>query len=381
MTLKWSPDFNPPAQGHIIYTIDTTTGGTTPSNVDFNLRTLDAVNYKVVWEDSIEETSTSNTLLHTYGSPGTYSVQVFPTGTYRPYFNNVSADVDQLIKVSIGGAVKFPNNFTYAWLGADRMTEFECNFNVTSNVTSMYGAWQNCSSLASLPLIDTSACTDFARSWQGCSSLTSFPLIDTSSGTAFTATWFGCNSLTSFPAIDTSAAITLGSTWYTCNSLTSFPLIDTSSATNLAATWYGCNSLTSFPAIDTSNATTLLQAWRACSSLTSFPLLSIANVTSFNQTWFQCSSLIDFPANFFDSWTATPANGCFLSTWLSCTSLSATSVENILNSIDTSGRSAPASNVDITISFNAASGTPNISTAVASLKSRGWTITLNGVLQ
>ena len=333
MTLKWSPDFNPPAQGHIIYTIDTTTGGTTPSNVDFNLRTLDAVNYKVVWEDSIEETSTSNTLLHTYGSPGTYSVQVFPTGTYRPYFNNVSADVDQLIKVSIGGAVKFPNNFTYAWLGADRMTEFECNFNVTSNVTSMYGAWQNCSSLASLPLIDTSACTDFARSWQGCSSLTSFPLIDTSSGTAFTATWFGCNSLTSFPAIDTS------------------------------------------------NATTLLQAWRACSSLTSFPLLSIANVTSFNQTWFQCSSLIDFPANFFDSWTATPANGCFLSTWLSCTSLSATSVENILNSIDTSGRSAPASNVDITISFNAASGTPNISTAVASLKSRGWTITLNGVLQ
>jgi hypothetical protein len=70
-----------------------------------------------------------------------------------------------------------------------------------------------------------------------------------------------------------------------------------------------------------------------------------------------------------------------VNTWLNCSSLSAASVENILNSIDTSGQSAPASGVDITVSYNAASGTPNISTAVTNLKSRGWTITLNNVLQ
>jgi hypothetical protein len=70
-----------------------------------------------------------------------------------------------------------------------------------------------------------------------------------------------------------------------------------------------------------------------------------------------------------------------VNTWLNCSSLTATSVENILNSIDTSGQSAPSSDVDITIDYNAASGTPNISTAVSNLKSRGWTITLNGVTQ
>jgi phage tail sheath gpL-like len=76
----------------------------------------------------------------------------------------------------------------------------------------------------------------------------------------------------------------------------------------------------------------------------------------------------------------TPVSDCFVQTWDGCSSLSATSVENILNSIDTSGQSAPAS-VDITIDYNAGSGTPNITTAVTNLKSRGWTITLNGAAQ
>jgi hypothetical protein len=67
--------------------------------------------------------------------------------------------------------------------------------------------------------------------------------------------------------------------------------------------------------------------------------------------------------------------------WDNCTSLTATSVENILNSIDTSGQSAPASGVDITIDYDAGTGTPSVSTAVTNLKSRGWTITLNGVAQ
>jgi len=37
--------------------------------------------------------------------------------------------------------------------------------------------------------------------------------------------------------------------------------------------------------------------------------------------------------------------------------------------------------VDITIDYDAGTGTPSVSTAVTNLKSRGWTITLNGVAQ
>jgi hypothetical protein len=110
-------------------------------------------------------------------------------------------------------------------------------------------------------------------------------------------------------------------------------------------------------------------------------LIDTSSGTTFYGAWRFCSNLTTFPANFFDSWTGTPSNNCFAFAWSGCSSLTATSVENILNSIDTSGQSAPANGVDITIDYNAASGTPNISTAVTNLKSRNWTITLNGVQQ
>jgi len=327
-------------------------------------------------------------------------------------------------------------NFIFAWQGCSSLTSFPLID--TSNGTSLYGTWLNCSSLTSFPLIDTSIATSFIQAWQGCSSLTSFPLIDTSSGTGFNLAWYSCNSLTSFPLIDTSSGTSFSSAWYNCSSLTSFPLINTSSGTNFSNAWRGCSSLTSFPLIDTSNvtdftlawegcssltsfplidtsngttfiyawqncssltsfpaldtssATTLVRAWFNCSSLTSFPLLNVSKVTGFGDNfqgaWFGCSSLTDFPAGFFDNWGSDPswtgvANYCFNKTWNNCTSLTATSVENILNSIDTSGQSAPASGVDITIDYDAGTGTPSVSTAVTNLKSRGWTITLNGVAQ
>jgi hypothetical protein len=270
-------------------------------------------------------------------------------------------------------------NFSSAWTTCSSLTSFPL-IN-TSSGTNFQNAWYNCNSLTSFPLIDTSSGTSFSSAWYNCNSLTSFPLIDTSSGTNFNTTWRGCSSLTSFPLIDTSSGTNFAYAWYLCSSLTSFPLIDTSSGTNFNSAWRSCFSLTSFPLLDTSSGTNFTLAWYNCSSLTSFPLIDTSSGTTFNQAWQNCSSLTSFPSNFFDSWTGTPANDCFVNTWLGCSSLTATSVENILNSIDTSGQSAPASGVDITIDYNAGSGTPNISTAVTNLKSRGWTITLNGVAQ
>jgi len=133
--------------------------------------------------------------------------------------------------------------------------------------------------------------------------------------------------------------------------------------------------------INTSNGNSFYSAWDSCVGLTAFPLIDVSSGTNFNYAWFNCTNLTTFPANFFDTWTGTPADDCFVGTWDLCTSLTATSVENILNSIDTSGQSAPASGVDITIDYNAGSGTPSVATAVTNLKSRGWTITLNGVAQ
>ena len=398
----------------------TSPGGT------FTLRSEGSVSYVVDWGDGSSETSTSNALAHTYAA-GDYIIKISSAVVYRPFFNS-TGDEDLITEIHTTD-IDFGTSLANAWYGANNMTNFNAAFGVTTGVQSFSQTWQNCSSLTSFPLIDTSSITNFASAWQNCSSLTSFPLIDTSSGSNFASSWYGCNQLTSFPLIDVSSGTsfanawrdcsgltsfplidvssgtTFDSTWRNCSSLTSFPLIDASSGTNFYGawrdcssltsfptldvssgtnfrnTWYGCSGLTSFPLIDTSSGRSFYGTWETCTDLTSFPLIDVSSGTTFQQAWLNCNGLTTFPANFFDSWTGTPVNSCFVNTWLNCSSLTATSVENILNSIDTSGQSAPGTGPDITIDYNASTGAPNISTAVSNLKGRGWTITLNGVAQ
>jgi hypothetical protein len=119
--------------------------------------------------------------------------------------------------------------------------------------------------------------------------------------------------------------------------------------------------------------------------LTSFLATGLDLGSNFYGAWRFCTSLITFPTNVFDNWAPAggAGTGCFNETWGGCTALSATSVENILNSLATAAVVAPASSPDITIDYNASSGTPSVASAVATLKglSPAWTITLNGVAQ
>ena len=235
--------------------------------------------------------------------------------------------------------------------------------------TSFYRGWYNCNSLTSFPLIDTSLGTNFKYAWYGCSSLTSFPLINTSSGENFNSAWLSCTSLTSFPAIDTSSGTIFNYAWYNCSSLTSFPAINTSSGTDFSVAWYNCNSLTSFPAINTSSG------------------------TNFRYAWYNCSSLTSFPANFFDNWSpASIPNSVFSETWDGCGALTNTSVENILVSLaasgvyassdGTSGGTSLTDNV-IDIDYNTSTGSLSSATtsAIGTLKTVGWAISINSVIQ
>jgi hypothetical protein len=310
----------------------------------------------VDWGDGTIETLTTAT--HTFSNGGGYHDIGFrlDSGTYFRPHNNNNASIGPKV-VALGPAPE-------------------------SMKLNAYVAFAGCSNLEAFDAtVDPTGGTDFNSAWSGCSSLTSFPLIDTSSGTNFAQAWFYCSSLTSFPLINTSAGTNFSLAWTSCSSLTSFPLINTGAGTNFSNAWSGCSSLTSFPLINTAAGTNFTYAWYNCNSLTSFPLINTAAGTNFSLAWYNCTSLTDFPANFFDSWTGTPVANCFFNAWDGCSALTATSVENILNSIDTSGQSAPASGVDITIDYNAGTGTPSVATAITNLKSRGWTITLNGVAQ
>jgi hypothetical protein len=351
------------------------TYGITSAGGTFNLRSTGTVDYAVDWDSTGGyEESTLNTLPHTY-TAGDYSLVVYSDGVYRPYFNNVTADANQITSVAIGSGADLGTNLTSAWYGANSMTSFVCPFDVTSSVTSFSLTWRNCSSLTSFPLLDTSSGTSFPYAWYNCSSLTSFPLLDTSSGTSFSLTWRNCSSLTSFPLLDTSSGTSFPYAWYNCSSLTSFPLLDTSSGTSFSQTWYNCSSLTSFPLLNTSSGTSFASTWQNCTSLTSFPLLDVSSGTNFSFSWRDCSSLASFPANMFDT-TGTLIATAFNGTWLNC-ALTAQSVENILTSLDTNG----ATGVTLGINGGTNAGKTTWSTAAVTaydnLIVKGWTISFN----
>ena len=125
------------------------------------------------------------------------------------------------------------------------------------------------------------------------------------------------------------------------------------------------------------------------------------SITSFNTklpkveyayaAWYSCAALTDFSADVFANWNPSSiSSGVFHETWKFCSALTAQSVENILTSIDASGKYATTTGASggtaladagIDISYNGDPLTASTTSAITSLKSKGWGIFINNVEQ
>lgn len=191
---------------------------------------------------------------------------------------------------------------------------------------------------------------------------------------------FGYLPLAGMPTISTSSATSI-TYWHLNNSVSSggldnYPSLNLAAVTDATGAWYNAK-LTSFPAIDMGNCEIFTSAWRN-NNLTSFPSINMSKGKKFGSAWSGNSSMTTFPSGRFDSMPV-PDNYCFNSAWSGCSALTNTSVENILVSIDTSGRSAPATGTDITIDYDGTTLSSATNSAITSLKGRGWTPKINGV--
>ena len=180
-------------------------------------------------------------------------------------------------------------DFSMAWDGCSALTEIPMID--TSNGTNFFAAWDECSALTKFPLLNTSKGTNFSCAWRDCSGLTEFPLLDTSKGTNFEQAWQSCSGLTEFPVLNVSNGTDFSHSWYNCTALTEFPLIDTSNGTNFRSAWNNCTALTEFPALDLSSGTNFEGAWNDCRALTTISQLDMSNGTNFSNTWWGCSAL------------------------------------------------------------------------------------------
>ena len=303
------------------------------------------------------------------------------------------ADIEQARSLLIDrGAADSSANVDDFWRTRSDIVEF--NFIDTSNATSFVGAWRECSSLLSFPSIDASSGVYFNNAWKSCSALTSFPagakLGTSANNVNFTSAWQS-SGLTSFPALDLSKGTNFASTWNS-TPLSSFGAIDASSATSFYFAWNNTSSLTSFPSgakLGTAAANVdFTSAWQQ-GGLTSFST-PLPTAKSFQATWFLNSSLVDFSADVLTNWNpASIVSGVFNLTWNNCP-LTAQSVENILTSIDASGKYATSTGASggsalgdagIDIDYNTGTGSLSAATntAVTSLKAKGWSIIVNNV--
>ena len=95
--------------------------------------------------------------------------------------------------------------------------------------------FQNCYSLVSIPMLDTSNVTKMSYMFNYCYSLTSIPKLDTSSAMYMSYMFSGCFSLTSIPMLDTSKVTVTAWSFQNCYSLTHANLKNVQLACDLSA--------------------------------------------------------------------------------------------------------------------------------------------------
>jgi len=216
------------------------------------------------------------------------SVHAVGTGNYTSWWLDVAvvgAGVTQCLCGGMASATRKP-------LAA--MEQFE--FVGTDSIANFRNMFYGCSSLSTVPALDTSSGTSFYNMFYGCSSLQTIPALDTSSGTSFSEMFRGCSSLQTVPALDTSSGTNFDGMFRDCRSLQTIPALDTSSGTNFGAMFSGCSSLTTIPALDTSSGTSFGAMFQGCSSLQTVPALDTSSGTSFGSMFYGCSSLSSIPA-------------------------------------------------------------------------------------
>ena len=165
------------------------------------------------------------------------SVHAVGTGNYTSRWLDVAvvgAGVTQCLCGGIASATLKP-------LAA--MEQFE--YVGTNSVASFYHMFFGCSSLTTVPALDTSSGKNFSNMFYGCTSLTTVPALDTSSGGDFSYMFFGCSSLTSIPALDTSSGGSFSYMFYGCSRLQTIPALDTSSGTSFSHMFYGTGRIAS----------------------------------------------------------------------------------------------------------------------------------------
>lgn len=163
-----------------------------------------------------------------------------------------------------------------------------------SNVGNCFSMFRENRRLVTCNISDFSNAHDLGGLFNGCSSLTNLPSqLITPKLTDTSYMYAECSSLISVPQMDTSNVTTMNSMFYKCSSLTTIPLYNTSKVTSMSQMFWNCSSLQTVPAFDCSNVTNMNNIFDSCSSLKSVLMTNIGvNLDISASTLFERADLV-----------------------------------------------------------------------------------------
>ena len=203
---------------YFLFTVNTALAGSASDTIVLPFTTDQ--NLSIDWGEggATEDITTAVAATHTYASSGIYNIRIRETaGGYVKYLKfNTIGDKAKLLDIS-------------SWDSLD----------ITETAT-FYGCANLTVSATNLCIITS---TDLTRMFRGCTSLTSIPLLDTSNVTS-TADMFRDSGLTSIPLLDLSSSLSGLRMFKDVTGLISVPNFNLSSMTNCNQVFSGCTGLT-----------------------------------------------------------------------------------------------------------------------------------------
>lgn len=156
------------------------------------------------------------------------------------------------------------------------------NFN-TSGVTTAARMFAACNMLEAVPAFNFSACLDFTNCFLSCIRLKTVPAfkLPTSGSVIWSNIFMNCSSLRSVPLMDTQRVTSMNSAFEGCQSLVECPTFNTALVTTMGAMFRTCYQLAALPPFNFAVCTTINAMLADCYSLTEvvIPSLPAASVS------------------------------------------------------------------------------------------------------
>lgn len=153
--------------------------------------------------------------------------------------------------------------------------------------------FNNCSSLKTIPVFDTSKLTTMSCMFLWCTELLEIPEIDTSNVTYAPAAFKGCYKITTVPLLNFSKCTNMNEIFRQCISLVEIPLLDISNVTIFSNAFYGCINLVTVPELNTTSLNNMKYAFKDCPSLSDESLNNILAMCTNAENYTHTKTLLD----------------------------------------------------------------------------------------